>query len=93
MKATIYIHTRGMSLNGEPMYQIFTFDASAHGDYTLVCKQEIELEIPADFNPVAAEIAGIEKRLDAAQDEYLRKVQQLKDRIASLRCIENGVAV
>lgn len=52
---------------------------------------EIDYEIPDDWNPTAAEVAALEKRLQEENDAHMAKVRQIKGRIAELLCIENKV--
>ena len=61
-------------------------DMAEHG-YVLIGPHNIEFEIPADFNPVAAEVAALEKKLDTLNDEHQQKVAAIKSRIKDLQCI------
>ena len=67
-------------------------EMSEHG-YITVAPHDLEFTVPATFNAVAAEVAAIEKKLDTMADEYHGKVANLKERIASLLCIENKPSV
>lgn len=73
-------------------YGFVTFAQSGMEDYgyTTVMPHTITATVPDAFNAVAAEIAAIEKKMDTMADEYHGKVAQLKERIASLLCIENA---
>jgi hypothetical protein len=68
-------------------YTFFASRMDQHG-YMTVCPHTLEFTIPEDFNPVAAELSMLEKRLDSLADEYAEKVKPVKDRIANLKCIE-----
>lgn len=62
-------------------------DMSEYG-YITVCPHDIEIPMPAEFNPVAAEVSMLEKKLNVMANEHAQKVKQIKDRIANLLCIE-----
>jgi hypothetical protein len=62
-----------------------------YGDL-LVGPCEFEYEIPEDFNPAAAEVAMLEKKIDEVSDEYHKKIAALKGRINDLKCIEHSPA-
>lgn len=62
-------------------------DMSEHG-YITVCPHTIEVPMPADFNPIAAEVAALNKKLDKENEEHADRVKLIKDRIANLLCIE-----
>lgn len=55
--------------------------------YVLVGPCDIEYEIPAGFNPIAAEVEGLQKVLDKENEKHASKVRNIKDRIASLLCL------
>lgn len=58
-----------------------------HG-YTTIGAHAFTYAVPADYNPVAAEVAAIDKKLDQMADEYHGKVKQLNQRKQELLCIE-----
>lgn len=60
-----------------------------HG-YVTVMPISITFTVPADFNSVAGQVAVLNKKLDAMADEYHGQVAHIKERIASLLCIENS---
>lgn len=49
-------------------------------DYTTICKADLVFTVPATFNATAAEVAGIDKALDAAAEAYFGTVRDLKQR-------------
>lgn len=70
----------------------FTFyqtDMSKYGDLLVgPIEREIDYDTPEGWNPVAAEVAGIEKRMDMLAAEYQAKLAPLKNRLQDLQCIE-----
>jgi hypothetical protein len=79
-----------------PHREGFHFCASDMSQYGYITVGEVDTEIdydiPADWNPVAAEVAALNKHLQEISDEHHAKVRQIKGRIAELLCIENGAA-
>jgi hypothetical protein len=55
--------------------------------WTLVGPHEFEYTLPESFNPVAAEIAGLEKQLDKLNGQHMQRVQEIKGRIKDLQCL------
>ena len=47
-----------------------------------------DYEVPADFNPVAAELAGLNKQLEEVNREFAAKVRRINEQIAKLEAIE-----
>lgn len=70
-------------------YHTNSCDMSEYGDL-LVAVHEFEFEIPDTFNPIAAEVANLRKKLDAVNKDHCDKVIAIEGRIANLLCIENG---
>lgn len=69
-------------------FEIHTYDMSQFGDL-VVGPVEFEYEIPADFNPVVAEVAGLKKKLDSINKAHTDQVCVIERRINDLLCIEN----
>ena len=67
-------------------------DMSDHG-YIMVGPYEFEYTIPESYNPVAAEVSCLEKKLENLKEEHTRSVIAIERRIANLLCIENGAEV
>lgn len=84
IKGTICISSQ----HGGLMFFHGEVDGGEYG-YIPICRHTIEVPIPADFHPAVAEAAMLEKKLKSAEKEHARQVRVIKDRIASLRCIEN----
>jgi len=85
IKLTGYVH---LNPTGDNQYSIWHSDVSkALPGYIFVGSFDTEFPIPEAFNPVAAEVAALEKKLDAMADEYHGKAAQIKDRIANLQCL------
>lgn len=77
-----------MDYKGQPHYNLYQTDMSGHDGFGLcVGKAEFEYEPPADFNPVATEVAALEKRKAEAMRAYTETVKQLNDRISKLQAI------
>lgn len=68
-------------------YQFFMSDMSEYG-YMLVCPHVLEFTLPETFNPVAAEVSMLNKKLDNLQAEHDRAASVIKDRISNLLCLE-----
>lgn len=56
--------------------------------YTTLMPHVLKFTVPTDYNPVATELAALEKTLDSMADAYHSGVAKIKDRIAQLQCIE-----
>lgn len=86
MKITIkcLVH---QSVHGES-FNVFMTDMSEYG-FVVVGEAELEYDVPDDFNPTAAKIATLEKKLGVMSDEYQRNVAAIRGQISDLQCIEH----
>lgn len=57
-------------------------------DRVVIQEQEIEVEIPDNFDPRIGLVANLEERKQAVRAAYLAKVKEIDDRINSLLALE-----
>ena len=75
--------------NGELRFLLRDLDMSAHDGFGyLVGVATFDYEVPADFNPVATELAGLNKQLEEVNREFAAKVRRINEQIAKLEAIE-----
>lgn len=86
-KITGFIYKNTNSWSSQP-FSFFCFEMD-QADYLMVGPHEFECEIPANFNPIAAEVAALEKELEKIGDQHMQAVCRIKEKISKLTCIEN----
>ena len=72
----------------EPRYHLYNsggMDATIFG--LTVGPYAFEYEIPAEFNPVAVEVAALETKLRALDDEHMRTRAEINEKLAKLQAI------
>jgi hypothetical protein len=55
---------------------------------TYVCSQEIEIEVPDNFDPRAQKIAALEKHKQKVMADYQKTVNEINTRISKLQALE-----
>lgn len=88
-----FIHAQKAQFSDAVTYQFMTSKDMSEYGYMLICPHDMTFTIPAEFNPVAAEVSILEKKKDKLADEYHGAVRQINDRISSLLCIGHTVEV
>lgn len=68
-------------------YEFSRYDMTKHG-WIKICDHTLVFTIPANFNPVAAEVKMWENKLDAMIEDHIEKTSIIKDKIANLLSIE-----
>jgi hypothetical protein len=54
----------------------------------VVREHEFEVDVPADFNTAAGEIAALEAKKDALAAEFSKQVREIQERLAKLQALE-----
>lgn len=94
MKITIKGHMVGYHFKSmradEPLYWAFsTASSGALSDEVLASfPHEFEVDVPDEFNVVAAKVAGIEAEMKRAAEDYQKTVADLRARLSKLQAIE-----
>lgn len=84
------LEIKGFIMVSEHGFITFAVSEMPDYGYTTIMPHTITATVPTEFNPVAAEVSAIEKKLNAMASEYHSKAAQLKERIANLLCLENS---
>lgn len=75
------------SYSGQIKYSIFPFEMTSCG-YILVGEQEFEVDVPDDFDPMAAEVAMLRKEREKVRAELGRRLMEIDEQIAKRLSIE-----
>jgi hypothetical protein len=88
IKTTVHIHFQKYSFDEEGEFQVFSFklDDSDHRAY--VGSQEIEIEVPDNYDPRAQQIAALEKQKQKVMADYQNTVTEINARISQLSALE-----
>ena len=88
IKTTVHIYFSKYSWEpkGEYLVLYAKIDDTEHQTY--VCSQEIEIEVPEDFDPRAQKIAALEAQKTKAMADYHKTVTEINERISKLTALE-----
>ena len=88
IKITAHIHHNQYSWDETGEYQLFCVKLDDCEHRTYVGEQEIEIEVPDDYDPRAQKIAALEKQKQKVMAEYHKTVTEINERISKLQAIE-----
>jgi hypothetical protein len=91
IKTTIHIHHQKFEWEKEPEYLVFSCKMDDNDYRVHICEQEIEIEVPDDFDPRAQQIAALEKQKQKVMADYQKTVTEINDRINKLQAIEHSI--
>lgn len=88
IKTTVYVYYATYSWQEAGEYQVLYAQLKDDAYRTFVCAQEIELDVPDNYDPTAQKIAALEKEKNKAQVEFSQKVASINERISKLQALE-----
>jgi hypothetical protein len=88
VKTTVHIHHSQYSWDKEGTFCVYSFKLEDCEHRTYVGEQEIEIEVPDDYDPRAQKIAALEKHKQKVMADYQKTLMEINDRISKLQAIE-----
>jgi len=88
IKANVYVHFQKYEWEDEGTYQVYSFKANDDDARTFVCEQEIEIEVPDNYDPTAQKIAALEAQKAKAMSDFNNTVMNINARISKLQALE-----
>jgi hypothetical protein len=88
IQTTIYIYFQKYDWQNEGTYQVLSFKANDDHTRTFVREQEIEIEVPDNYDPTVQQIAALEAQKARAMSDYNNTVMDINTRISKLQALE-----
>ena len=88
IKTTVYVHFQKFQWEDKGSYQVYSFKANDDADRTFICEQEIEIEVPDNYDPTAQKIAALEAQKAKAMSDFNKTVMEINTRISKLQALE-----
>ena len=87
IKTTVYIHYQKYEWEDKGEYLVYSYKFDDANYRAYICEQEIEIEIPDEFDPRAQQIAALVKQKEKAMADYQNTLTEINDRISRLQAI------
>ena len=87
IKIIAHIHYSKWHWENEGEYQIFPCKLEDDKQRIYIGEQEIEIEVPDDFDPREKQIAALEKEKQKVMADYQKTVTEINNRINNLKAI------
>jgi hypothetical protein len=88
IKVTAHIHYNKYSWETEGGFEVFSFKFDDSSDRTYVGEQEIEIEVPDNYDPRAQQIEALKKKKQKVMADFQVTVDQINKQISELQSIE-----
>lgn len=88
IKTIVHIHYMKYSWETKGQFVPLNYKYKDDSNYTYVCDQEIELEVPDNYDPTVDMIASLEAQKFAATKAYHLSVAKINEKIGKLQALE-----
>jgi hypothetical protein len=88
VKITAHIHYNKYSWDDKGNFEVFSFKFDDDDSRTYVGEQEIEVEVPDNYDPRAQQIAALEKHKQKVMADFQRSVDGINEKISKLQALE-----
>lgn len=88
IKITAHVHYLKYSWEDKGEFEVFSFKADDDSHRTYVCEQEVEVEVPDNYDPRAQQIAALEKQKQKVMADYQKMVTDINEKISKLQALE-----
>lgn len=88
IKTIAYIHYTKYSWEEEGEFRVDCMRLNDNEYHTFVGEQEVEIDVPDNYDPRPQKIAALEKQKQKAMADYQKSVLDINDRISKLLALE-----
>jgi hypothetical protein len=88
VKLTAHIHHQQWSWEKEGQFIIYSAKLEDCEHRTYICEQQIEIDVPDNYDPRPAQIAALVDHKQKVMADYQKTVDQINDRISKLQALE-----
>jgi hypothetical protein len=88
IKTTVHVYYSKFANDYKGGFQVLCFKAPDDDYRVWVSEQDVEIEVPENFDPRQSEVAALEARKIKAMADYQKTVTEINDRISKLTALE-----
>ena len=88
MKITAHIHFVTYLWKNEGQFELYSVQLDDSEFRTYVGPQEIEIDVPKNYDPRAQQIAALEKQKQKVIADFQKSVDDISERISKLQALE-----
>lgn len=88
IKIMAHVHYQKYAWQEKGEYRLASFKLDDSAERTYVGEQEIEIDIPEDYDPRAQQVAALEKQKQKVMADYHKSVMEINERINKLLALE-----
>ena len=84
----MYVYFSKYSFDKVGTFAAYSFRTPDTANLTLVCEQDVEFDVPKNYDPTAQKIAALQAAKVKAQENFNKSVFQINELISKLQALE-----
>lgn len=88
VKVTAHVHYKKWQWEDKGEFEVFTFKLDDTEFRAYINEQEIEIEVPDNYDPREQQIAALQKQKQKVMADFQVTVDKINEQISNLQCIE-----
>lgn len=84
----MYVYYENYTWENGGRYIAYSFKADDTEVRTFVRQQDVEFEVPENYDPTAQKIAALEKEKEESRRDFEKSVASINERISKLQALE-----
>ena len=84
----MYVYFQKYSYQTKGSYAAYSFRAEDTENLTFIRQQDVEFEIPEDYDPTAQKLAALVAEKDKVNAEFAESIFRINERISKLQALE-----
>jgi pantothenate kinase len=84
----MYVYFSKYSWETTGNWTAFSFKTADTEHLTFVCEQDVEFDVPENYDPTAQKIAALQAEKEEAQAAFHKSIHQINEKISKLQALE-----
>ncbi len=88
LKATVHVYYEQYSWEEKGKFSVFPFKIDDDEQRSYVGQQQVEIDVPENYDPRAQKVAALEKQKQKVMADYQKTVNTINEKISKLQALE-----
>ena len=88
IKKTVHVYYHKYTWEDKSEFQLFSCEIEDSEYRTYVGQQEIEIEVPENYDPRAQQVSALEKKKQKVMADFHKTVAEINEQISNLQALE-----
>jgi len=89
IKTIVHVHFTKYSWQTKGFFEVFSYKVS-NENHSYVNSQEVEVDVPEDYDPRSAQIAVLEEQQQKVMADFRKSITDINRRISELSALEQA---